>query len=234
MPDGGAENARFAHVQVCPRHNGFHFLLGAVLGFDGLFAAQDGLGGIEHTHVVVQLLFDGRPIGQIFGKCVVGFKMGDADGLLWSVAAGLEPKIFKPPTVRCSERHRLIRSTNPVAMHGAVQIHAGDSFAMRLEDSLNGGLFVNAGGTLIMDYEIKALGVVWVAIDSERWLSALVVGVNLSHLCVETLFDALFEDILLRGVIVTAASGDEENSERLGLLGVRRAREQAEGQDDGW
>ena len=113
----------------------------------------------------VKFFLDGRPIGKVFGKCVVGFEVGNADGFLWAVAAGLESEVFKPPSVRCSERHWLIRPTDSVAMHGAMQIHAGDSVAMRLENSFNRGLFVDTGGALVVDHEIKALGVVWVAID---------------------------------------------------------------------
>lgn len=70
-----------------------------------------------------------------------------------------------------------------------------------------------------MDDEVETFRVVGVAEDGEGRLGAFVVGVDLFDGCVEALFDACFEEVLLFGVIMAAAPCDQKNAQRLGGIG---------------
>ena len=121
VADGGAEDLGFlGAVGVAP---GDDVSIGAgvaVAGFDDLSAAGDGVGGFEKFDVVVEFLVDRGPVGEAFGNacCVVG--VGDGDGLLGAVAAGLDAEVLEPEGVGRARVGRFVRVADAIGMHGAM------------------------------------------------------------------------------------------------------------------
>jgi len=136
--------------------------------------------------------------------------------------------------VRRTERHWFVGTADAVAMHGAVQVHAGNAVAMWLEDAFHYGFLVYASRTFVVDDEVEAFRVVRVTVDSKVRFGRLVIGMDLGDFGVKTFFESFFEDVLLLGVIMAAAAGDEQNSEGFGSVCVTGQRsEQAEAQQEG-
>src|SRR5438876_4687391 len=84
-----------------------------------------------------------------------------------------------------------------------------------------------------MNYEVIALSVIRMAEDWQRRLRRLVVGVDLIDQQIGPFFQAFFKDVLLPGIIMTAATCDQQHSERFGcasswLLGLDRAKGEGE------
>jgi hypothetical protein len=104
---------------------------------------------------------------------------------------------------------------------------------MGLEDATDNSLIANAGGAFIVNDQVETLCVLRISIDGEGRLYALVVGVHLDDLGVKTFFDALFEDVLLLGVIVATAARDEEDAEGFGGLCLCGGGEEAHAEQQG-
>ncbi len=84
-----------------------------------------------------------------------------------------------------------------------------------------------------MDHEIVALGVVGIRVGRERGARGLVGSVHLVDDDVGAFLEALFEEVLLRGVVVAATTGDQQNFERLGRGGREGETGQRERGDEG-
>ena len=101
-------------------------------------------------------------------------------------------------------------------MHAAVEVDTRQTVAMRLEHRLDLRRIADIRRTFIVDDEVIACGVISIPEDGQRRMGAGVVGVNLIDDDVRTLLDALLEDLLLFGVIVAAAAGNQQDPKRLG------------------
>jgi hypothetical protein len=108
-----------------------------------------------------------------------------------------------------------------------VQVDSRDAVVMGLEDASHNGLVVDAGCALIVYHQIEAFRVVRIAIDGKRWLHALIIGVDLDDLGIESFFDALFEKVFLFGVIVAATACDQEDPDGFGGLCLSRGGKEA-------
>ena len=220
MPDGGAEDACLVLVQIRPRNDVVRLFLSAVFGGVGLFAARDRRGGIKHLDVVVQLLVDRRPVRLIFRNKVRFVEVGDGNGLLRAMAAGLKSKVLKPPSVRGANGRRLAGVADSVAMHRAVQIHSGNAMFMRAQHPFDDGLVADSSGAFVVDYEIVSFGVVGVPVNCEWRLGGFVVRMDLVDGGLDAFFDAGLQDVFLGGVVMAAAAGDEQNLEGFWFLGL--------------
>ena len=138
----------------------------------------------------------------------------ERDGLLGAMAAGLKPKVIEPQTVRCSRLDGIIGVANAVGVHRAMKIHAGNTVAMRLQDTLDPGGIGNVCRAFIMDDEVVTFGVIGISEDGQRRLRAGVVRVNLVDDDIRAFLNALLKDILLLAVFVAATSCNEQDAKR--------------------
>ena len=99
-------------------------------------------------------------------------------------------------------------------MHGAVEVHAGQAGHVRREDVLHHRGIGDVGGAFVVDDEIVALGVVGIGVGGKHGTRGFVGRVHVLDHNVGAGFEAVFENVLLRGVVVAATAGDEENAER--------------------
>ena len=205
MPDGCAEDA-CAIVVVCPCDDRL-----AV----ALHAAGDNLGIREHLHVVIKFFPLGRPIFNVFGDVRDVILKLNLDRLLRAVAGGLQADVLEPLCVVGSGLDRLAEVTRAVRVHGAVEIDAGDTLAMRREHAGDGVRVIDAGRALIVNDDVVPLGVVRFSKNGQRRFGAFVVGMRLIDDDVDPPLEALLEDILLLGVIVATAAGDQQRTKRL-------------------
>jgi hypothetical protein len=65
-----------------------------------------------------------------------------------------------------------------------------------------------------MDDNVVALRVISVSQNIEGWMSAGIGSVNLVNRGVCAGLNAVFENVLLMGIVVAATAGDEEDAER--------------------
>ena len=209
MPDGCAEDA-CAIVVVCPCDDRL-----AV----ALHAAGDNLGIREHLHVVIKFLPLGRPIFDALGDVRDVLLKLNLDRLLRAVAGGLQADVLEPLCVVGSGLNRLAEVTGAVRVHGAVEIDAWDTLAMRCEHASDGVRVTDAGRALIVNDDVVPLGVVRFSKNGQRRFGAFVVGMRLIDDDVDPPLEALLEDILLLGVIVATAAGDQQRTQRL-ICGV--------------
>lgn len=79
---------------------------------------------------------------------------------------------------------------------------------MRLEDALDDCLVVDAGGALVVDNEVKTVGVVGISVNRKGRLCAFVIRMNLNDFSVESFLNSLLENVFLLGVVVAAAARD--------------------------
>ncbi len=122
----------------------------------------------------------------------------DRDGLLRAVRGGLDAEVLEPRIRARAE-----------AVHGAVQMHGGDGL-MHIQDALHQRHVLHAGGALVMDDDVVALGPVRIVIERQRRHDGLVIRPHHIHLHIRPCLDALAQDHMLLGIIMTAAPGDEE------------------------
>ena len=71
-----------------------------------------------------------------------------------------------------------------------------------------------------MDYEIVPFCVIWVPVNCEWRLGGFVVRVYLVDGRLDAFFDAVFQDVLLSGVVMAAAACNEQNLEGFWFLGL--------------
>src|SRR5678816_1130478 len=220
VADGRAEDAGFLRtVFVHPSDDEIIGLLAASLGPGALFATCDRSRCVENMDVVVEFFIDGSPIIQSLRDRAFLIRKADRDRLLRTVAARLETEIFKPEAVRGTERDGVVRFANAIAVHRAVKVDPGDAIAMRLEHGLDRRRIGDIGCAFVVDDEIVAFGVIRISQDRQRWVSAAVGRMNLIDDDVGALLNALLEYVLLFGVIVAAAPGDQQNTERFWRAG---------------
>ncbi len=218
VADGGAEDAGFlGAVLVDPN---VHEIVGAavaVAAFYNLTADGERRGGGKDFDVVVVLFANGCPIGEAVDDWICFVGEGDGDRFLRAVAAGLEAEVFEPVTVGLAEFFDgIVGVADAVAVHRAMEIYAGDTVAMGIEDAFDGFGIGNIGAAFVMDDDVVTFGVIGIAEDGERRMGAFVVGVDLIDDDVGAAFEALFEDVFLFGVFVAATAGDEQGADGFG------------------
>ena len=234
MADRGAEDAGLLRAElVGPGDDGVGFggrgdlALLVLLLRDLLVAGGEGLGA-QDLDVVVELFVDGGPIREAGGDRVGLVGEADGDRLLRAVAGGLQAEHLVPAGVVVAGLHGLLEIAPAVAVHGAVEVHGGQAVLMGVHDIGDIGLVGDVGGALIVDDHVEVLAPVRVLEEFEERLGGLgrVVG-DFDH-GVHAGFDALLQDFFLRGVIVAAAAGDDEDAQGL-LLGGERGGQAGEG-----
>ena len=231
VADGRGEDARFAFVGVYPRDDE---IIGALrfarLVLDDLSSAGERAGGVENLNVVVVLFANRRPIRQPFADGMSLVRKRDGDRLLRAVAAGLEAEVFIPMAVVRVRRHGLPEIAKAVAVHGAMQVHAGNAVLMGLEHALDDFLISDVGSTFVVDDHIVALRVIGMAVDRKCGMGVTIWNVNDIHDDVRPRLNTVLEDHLLIGVIMAAAADYQEGLERLGgfLRGNHRGNRQRE------
>ena len=99
---------------------------------DGLFSIRERPSGIEYPNVVVVFFVNRGPIGQPFCDWVWLIGKTYRYGFLCFMSAGLEAEIFKPQSMGCARRHRVIGIADTIGVHCAMEIHAGDATSPEL------------------------------------------------------------------------------------------------------
>ena len=160
---------------------------------------------IEEVHIVVQLFLDRGPVGERLGDRMLLVNKGDGDGLLWAVASGLQAEVLEPLVLARAE-----------AVHGAVQMHGGDGF-VHVQDALQHLLALLTCGALVVNDDVVALGPVGIVVKRQGRRHGFVVRPHDIDLHIGAALDALAQDVLLFGVIMAAASSDEQGFQRLGF-----------------
>ena len=221
VADGGGEDAGFVLIGVDPGH---HEIIGALwfAGFvlDHLRAVRQCVGGGKHLDVVVMFFVDGGPVGQPGVDGMRGVGEVDGDGFLRTVPAGLQAEVFVPMGVFGGDGQGFGEIAEAVAVHGAMEVHAGNAGAVRREHALNHRRVLDIRRAFIVDHHIVALGVIGMAVDGQGGMGIAISHIDDIHGHIRAGFEALLEDVLLLGVIVAAAAGDEQGLERRG--GLRR------------
>ena len=105
-----------------------------------------------------------------------------------------------------------------------MEVDPGNAIAMRFQNSRDRGSIGDVGRAFIMDHEVVAAGVIRVAQDGQRGMSAFIVRVDLIDDGMGAFLEALLQKVLLLGIIVAAAPGDEEDTKRLGSRQRRTGR----------
>jgi len=98
-----------------------------------------------------------------------------------------------------------------VAVHGAVQVDAGDAHAVGRDDAVDRSGVADARGALVVDDEIVAFGIFGIFLGGQGRLHRGVGRVHLRDLDVEPFFEAVFEDVLLGRVVMATTAGDQED-----------------------
>src|SRR6185437_6311636 len=168
----------------------------------------------EYLNVVVKLLVDRRPVVETVGDRMGLVCEADRDWQLRPVGAGLDAEVIKPERPLGTGGGPFAGVADAVAVHGAMQVHAGNAHAVRREDALDDRGIVDVGGALVVDHDIVALRVIGVAVDRERRFGRGVVVVDLINDHIGASFEAVLEDVLLSGVVVAAAACDQQDSQR--------------------
>lgn len=213
MTNGRAEDTGFAEVSIGPSDDRFDCFFGrfaffGVLLLDELLPARQRASGVKYLNVVVQFFLCRGPVREPFDDWRGLVEVGDFDWLLGAMAAGLKSKVLKPHAARGSQCRRFGWVSDPVRVHGAVEVQTWGALLVRSEHTFNHLFVTDAGGTFIMDYEVVPLGVIGIAVDRDGRLGAFVVGVDLVHLGMEALLNSCFEKVLLVGVIVATTTRD--------------------------
>ena len=202
VADGRAETAGTGFF-VRPGDDVFDVLRAAVLVFDRLLAHRERM-SIEEVHVVIQLLFDRGPIRERLRDRVLFIDKGDRDGLLRAVRVRLQAEALEPAILARAE-----------AVHRAVKLDAGDCL-VGVEDASERLLVVHARRALVVDDDVVALGPVGFLIQRQWRVGSFVVGPNDIHLDIGAALDAFGNDLVLLGVVMATATGDEKGAQRLG------------------
>ena len=205
VPDGCAEDA-CAVVVVCPCDDCL-----AV----ALHAASNDFGVREHLHVVVKFLPLSRPVFDALGDERYVFLKLNFNRLLRAVAGGLQADVLEPPSVFGTRLDRFAEVAGAVRVHGTVEVDAGDTLAMRREHAGDGVRVADPGRAFVVDDDVVALGIVRFSKNRQRRFGAFVVGMRLIDDDVDPPLEALLEGILLLGVIVATAAGDQQRTQRL-------------------
>jgi len=100
-------------------------------------------------------------------------------------------------------------------MHRAVQVHRCHTLLVRLQNVLHIRHFLHVRGAFVVDDDIEPLRPIGLVVDLEPRLGGAVIGVDLHHFHIGPLLQAPLEDVLLFGVIVATAAGDEQGAQRL-------------------
>jgi hypothetical protein len=117
-----------------------------------------------------------------------------------------------------------------------VEDEAGEPVLVGLEDVRDGGEIVDGGIALVVDHDVEVLCPVGLLIDGVELLLALILFDFVEgdgHLDIGALGQAFGQDVLLMGVVVTAAAADEQDADGLGGGFVVGARDGGEDQGDG-
>jgi hypothetical protein len=93
-----------------------------------------------------------------------------------------------------------------------MQIDPWNAITMWLEHAFDLGRLGNISRALIMNHEVITFGVIRIAQNCQRRLGARIVRVHLLNNGVDTLFNAFFENVLLRRIIVAATARNEQNT----------------------
>ena len=145
------------------------------------------------------------------------------DGFLGAVTAGLNPKVVEPEIVVGARfcRHPMV--AYPVTVHSAVEVHARNTISVRCEHIIENGHIGHPSSTFVVNDNVVALGVVGVAVDSERRAVARVVRVYLVNHNIGPSFETFLDNILLRRIRMATTAGNQKHLEGLGrLLGLER------------
>jgi hypothetical protein len=153
------------------------------------------------------------------------------------VAARLQAEILEPRRALGAGFGGFLRATDAIAVHRAVEIHAGNARAVRCEHAFDDLDVTDVRGALVVNHDVVAFRIIGVAENRKGRARVLVGGVGEIDFDVRALLQSGFEDILLLRVIVAAAAHHEEGLERRGSLGGGQAtgerRDEENGKEEG-
>ena len=114
-----------------------------------------------------------------------------------------------------------------------MEIHAGETGEVRGEDVFYHLGIGDIGGTLVVNHEVVALRIGGVRMRRKSGARRLVGGVHVVDDDIGARFETIFQEVFLRDVIVAAATGEQQNLQRLGRGGGKDQAGQREGSDEG-
>ena len=167
---------------------------------------------IEDIDVVVELFFSRGPVLESLGNRVV-FDVVNRDRLLRAVAGRLDTEMLEPLVGAVSK-----------AVHRAMQMHRRDGL-VSIENVLHDLEVLVACGALVVNHQVIALGPIGIVVNRERRVHRFVVGPPDIDADVGPFLNALVEQLVLGGIVMTAAASDEQDLEGFGGLFLLRNEE---------